>query len=715
MGMGMRSGLAAAFMSIGWVVWMPVAMIGTTTGAAIAQIAPGESLATAVPDTEDPSGSSPDDVSALSVDEPADVPPGVKRPTGADEAFVDGLIVSAMAQYGVAGYVASMVRGDEVMFAKGYGLADAETATPATGDLTRFWIGSISKTFVWTAVMMAVDRGQIDLDADVNIYLKRYQAPAADRPLTMNDLMAHRVGLEDTFKIFLPDMGRLRLAEALAATEPKAVFARGDRTAYSNWATTLAVLVLEDATGRPYEDILFNDLLLPLGMTSTTLTSASPAAARLPVSRSYKATPTGLVDAGQLELGAFSPIGGMTTTAADMARWMSFHLGKGALGDRRLMSESAYEVMRTRAFRDRLSAADLAHGMMDAPYRGLDTYGHGGSINSFLSNMVLVPELGIGIFLSQNNEQSAEPIRMVPGLVIDRELMAVRPGLLFQPIIAAGRAEAPDTAKSETTDDGPGRTERAEDDKTDAEGNATEVAGAYLSNRRPFTGFEKLFGAQSLMTIVADGELIYVEGSKSTPFRRLAPDLYENRLGSRLAFIRNEAARVVALADGSGTATWERAGGLNSPNALNLSIAAVISFAITIWLGLWRRLGRNPGRADTTTPVGRALSALALGATVPVAGVIAALVAFQTGVEGASYADIFADYPPKAATLVILAGSIVAVVGGVLCLSLVPAWRSSGWSLWRKAHFSVFALSCAAAGIVLWWWGLAFSSPLSAG
>ncbi|MBI1392584.1 MAG: serine hydrolase [Alphaproteobacteria bacterium] len=624
--------------------------------------------------------------------------------TSADEAYVDGLIAAFMDEHGAPGYIASMVRDGEVVFAKGYGVANAETGAAATGDATRFWIGSISKTFVWTAVMMAVDRGEIDLDTDINRYLTSYKAPDADRPLTMNDLMAHRVGLEDTYAIFLPSNGDMPRAEALAATEPERIFESGGRTAYSNWATTLATLVLEEATGRAYEDILFGDILAPLGMTSTTLDDRGAIAERVPVARSYRVTPEGLVDAGQLDLGAFAPIGGMTTTAADMAKWMAFLLGEGSLGDVRLLSEETYALMRERAFRDRLSGADMAHGFQDLRFRDTILFGHGGSINSFLSRITIAPELGVGIFVSQNNEQAGAPPNSISLKVIDRELER-KGDMPFDRIVVRGAAASPE---------GPGWSPAKADKAaglepaSDAARNAEEVAGRYLANRRPITGVERFLGSQAVIEVKASGEAIYADRFDAAPFRRLAPDVYENRFGNRIAFVRDEAGDVAYLADHSGTATWERVTGLGDPQTFNIIVAAALAFAVMTWLGLWRRLGRP----DATGVTGKALSAFALLATAPLFATVGLLMRTIAPLNDQSYAEIFAAYPPVGMEMAMHAASATAVLGGALLATIVPAWRGSGWSLWRKAHYLLFAVSYAAAGFMFWRWGLAFSSHI---
>ena len=96
--------------------------------------------------------------------------PGLTTPEEL-ETFVDGLIAAQMEAYQIAGVTVSVVRDGELFFAKGYGFADVEQGRPVTPEETLFRVGSVSKMFVWTAVMQLVEQGLLDLDADVETYL----------------------------------------------------------------------------------------------------------------------------------------------------------------------------------------------------------------------------------------------------------------------------------------------------------------------------------------------------------------------------------------------------------------------------------------------------------------------------------------------------------------------------------------------------------------
>ncbi|MFA5416526.1 MAG: serine hydrolase domain-containing protein, partial [Methanoregula sp.] len=93
------------------------------------------------------------------------------------EAFLDSVMPANLARYNVPGATVAVVRDGRLVVAKGYGYRDIANKTPVDANTTSFRIGSVSKLFTWTAVMQQVEAGTIDLDADINTYLKDFKIP----------------------------------------------------------------------------------------------------------------------------------------------------------------------------------------------------------------------------------------------------------------------------------------------------------------------------------------------------------------------------------------------------------------------------------------------------------------------------------------------------------------------------------------------------------
>lgn len=596
------------------------------------------------------------------------------------EAYIDGLAAAHLAQAHVPGIVISVVRDGEVAVSKGYGVVDIETGTPATGSEVRFEIGSISKTFTWTAVMMLVEEGRLDLSEDVNTYLADYQVPEAERALTLADLMSHRTGLEDSLAIFLPEFAALERSEALARTEPGRAHARGETTSYSNWGSALAAQIVEDVSGMSYRDFLHTRILEPLEMNDTTFREGERREDQPPLSASYKPENGWLTESEHVDIGAFAPAGAIASTAEDMARWMQFHLGRGELDGVRLLSEESYQAMRSRLYPDRAEGADLAHGFMERWFSGILVYGHGGALNDFFSNMAIAPELDAGIFISQNGSASTDPIRRMPDLILARLM---------------------DEAGYTAPEPGP---------VADAETLAEDAAGQYLSNRRAYSGLEKAFALSGVTTVAAhDGTIVLNQPGQSVRYVPVAQDVWENRLGERIVFIRDDEGEIIRFADAAGVHTYDRIDASSNPVLLFAGLGLALFFALTTWLGLWRRLGRD----QQVTGLGRLLSISDLAIAGLVFAFAATLVAATVTLSNIGLEMVF-DYPPAPLELLLLLGTLLAIAAGLAVVMSLPVFTASGWSLWRKGHHVLFAGSLVFLAWGLFTWGLAFSGHAGA-
>lgn len=594
-------------------------------------------------------------------------------------ARLDGLAAGFMATEQVPGAIAAVVVGDRVIL-RGWGYSDLEARAPAGPDDARFEIGSITKLFTWTLVMMLVEEGRLDLQADVAGYLRETMVPGTE-PLTLAHLMSHRPGYEESYALFDPAIGALPRPQALAASAPAQVIPRGQVTAYSNWGVALAGQILEDVAGIPYEAFLQTRILDPLGMASTTYSEATRRPDQPPLSRSYRVQGGITHPAFRIDIGSFGPAGSIASTAADMARFLRFLMGDGSLDELRLLAPETMARMRTRLFDDRPNAADMAHGFQSRRLFGTTVLGHGGGLNEFLSNLVFIPEIGAGVFVSQNGGSGASLPFLAPDMILAALATEAR---LADP--------APQTVP-------------------DASARATDAAGRYLSNRRAFSGPAQLMAALAPLTVTAlpDGALLVPNPflQAVSRFEPVAPDLWQDPTGDRLWLIRDDRGRVVRLADGTGTQTHERAQGLNDPVWLGVGFGLAAFLALTTLLGLlWRRGLRGGSRTGTLA----AISAVAGAAGVWVmlgAAVATGLAAAQLGSE------FLFDQPQPTVTAFLALADLVAVLAALVVLSVVLAWRAPGWSLGRRLHLSAFALAMAGLAMLMLRWGLAFGGAIS--
>lgn len=597
------------------------------------------------------------------------------------EPFLDGYAAAVMADQYPPGMMVAVATPDAV-FVKAYGLANAETGEPAK-TTSLFRIASISKTFVWTAVMMLVDEGKLDLNTDVNVYLKNVTVkPAFNRPVTLEDLMAHRSGFEDTLGDFF-QAGRGRsFEEALGRTRPARVARPGERTAYSNWGTDLAAQIVADVSGMPFDEFVSVRILKPAGMISTLQHDPASIAE---MALNDPALDARLVAPHKLDAGAPAPMrhdaldplhaaGAMALDAKDAGRWLQFLLRGGVAGDKRLLSPESFARLRTRAFRDRASAPDFAHGFMETEIASTTTFGHGGALSGFISDMTIAPALGLGVFVAVNGAESPRIPDLVSRAVIEK---------------FAGAENYPTSWKVEAS--------------AAMKESAKTVAGVYIDNRRVFTRVEKIAAAGSDIKIAArdDGSLVVTAGASVKRYYPLQEDVWSDRSRDRLFAYRDTGGAVRRIALRMGTTTADRAGFLQTSDGLNVGIGLVGLMSILAFAGAWRRQGRDVA----TTSIGKWLALGHAGVAFLWLVFIGVISWVSVDLASKDLADLQADgWPPASMIALIIAGHLAALGSVAAAVGLAPVAIGSGWSIWRRIHFALFAAAGLFATWLLWNW-----------
>jgi len=329
------------------------------------------------------------------------------------EAFLEGIMASHMESYHIGGATLAVVKDGEIFFAKGYGYADVKEKKPVIAAKTLFRPGSISKLFTWTAVMQLVEQGKIDLNADINIYLKDFKIPDTyPEPITMTHLLTHTPGFEDVIN----EMAARRvedlvpLAEFLERKMPARVLPPGKLTSYSNYGAALAGYIVEKISGVPFEDYVEQNIFELLDMQQSTFRQPLPShlADDMSVGYSYE---KGIYKPRGFEyINGLAPAGSMSTTATDIAKFMIAHLQYGKYGENRILEEETAKLMHTRLFTHDPRVDGNAHGFWEMTYNNLRIISHGGDTLLFHSLLSIVPEKNLGLFVSFNSVGGSWPV-----------------------------------------------------------------------------------------------------------------------------------------------------------------------------------------------------------------------------------------------------------------------------------------------------------------
>src|SRR5262245_1570230 len=240
----------------------------------------------------------------------------------------------------IPGLALAVVKDGKILKVRAYGLADVKSKIPATTN-TVFRIGSISKQFVATAIMMLVEENKLRLDDPVSKYLNG--TPSEWKDITIRHLLTHTSGIPDwlneNISVHTWRYGfDQRLLKVLARLPVH--FAPGDEWHYSNSNYHLLGMIIHKVTGRPYGDFLRERIFQPLGMMRT---AVSPMEGTVPdLAEGYD------WDNNRLRPGYYVPPpvklyagGSILSAVADMAKW------DAALYTEKLLKQSSRQQMWT--------------------------------------------------------------------------------------------------------------------------------------------------------------------------------------------------------------------------------------------------------------------------------------------------------------------------------------------------------------------------------
>jgi CubicO group peptidase (beta-lactamase class C family) len=257
-----------------------------------------------------------------------------------------------MRHYGLPGSSIAVVHAGRIEFAGGYGVLERGSDRRVDAD-TLFQAASMSKPVAAFLVMQQVEAGVLDLDRDVNDWLRSWRVPAnaftAARPVTLRRILSHTAGLTvHGFEGFLPDAALPSLAQILsgapAAGTPPVVVDRlpGTEQRYSGGGTTIAQLLLEEVTGRPFAELAEERLFAPLGMARSLFRQPLPAALAGNAASGHRAD--GSVLEGRWRVLPQLAAGGLWCTASDYARFL-LELARAARGESPLLGAAFAQQM----------------------------------------------------------------------------------------------------------------------------------------------------------------------------------------------------------------------------------------------------------------------------------------------------------------------------------------------------------------------------------
>jgi len=401
-------------------------------------------------------------------------------------------LAKRMAFYGVPGVSVALIDGGEIAWARGYGVREAGHAAPVTAE-TYFEAGSISKPVAAVAALRLVERGILDLDADVNDLLVSWRVPANEdwQPrVTLRHLLSHTAGLTvHGFPGYARGADVPTLLQVLEGTKPTNTIPirvdalPGTRFRYSGGGYCVLQQLLMDVTGMTFPDVMHDLVLAPAGMAHSTYAQPLPEALWDAAAAGHRSGDTTVT--GKWHVYPEMAAAGLWTTASDLARF-ALAVQRAVAGERdALLSAAMAAQLLTPHLPDPVRPSlhiglgfFLGGGAAHARFR------HGGDDQGFQSELIAYRDRGQGIAVMTNGDRgfqlAAEIIwaaaeiydwpgyreEQPPPLIVDAPMLApyagtyeLRPGFLFVVlqdgddliVRATGQAAFPLVARSETT------------------------------------------------------------------------------------------------------------------------------------------------------------------------------------------------------------------------------------------------------------------------
>ena len=597
-------------------------------------------------------------------------------------AFVDGVMKAHLEHLKIPAAVVAIVKDGRVIFANGYGYADVEKQTRVDPATSLFRVGSTSKLFTWTAVMQLVEQGKLDLDTDVNEYLEGIEIPATfPEPITLRHILTHTAGFEDGafgYLIGEDSLNQETIEEAMRRHMPARVRPPGKLASYSNYATALAGLIVQQVSGEPFDEYIERHILEPLGMKYATFREPLPDELKPHMVTGY-AREQGVYAAKPFEIvGGFRPAGSMSVSALDIARFMIAHLEGGRYGDAQILRPETVELMHRTAFTHDPRLPGMALGFYEQNINGWRTIGHGGDTFRFHTDMVLVPELRFGIFASYVGDGGPAARAGLVRAIFDRYLPA--PAKASADVVAGSEADSAATLEA-----------------------LARYAGAYRFARMNYTDIDKvftLFNPGINVAALPTGRLL-VSGYGDEPmqFTPVEQNLFAQVGGHRrIAFIEGDDGSVAGIVfDDLPFMGTERVPWWERRDLWLLVIGASLLLFLNVLVGLfyrWSEIKAMPAREKRAMWLAVATSAWLFLSLVALIAVVA------VGQE-----RILMEIPLSLKVWLVMPLVFVGLTAA-LVVTTVRAWRHGYWRLRRRLHYTLVALAAVAFCLFFYTWNL---------
>lgn len=299
-------------------------------------------------------------------------------------------LINLYTEYGQFNGSVLVAKNGEVIYKKGFGLANMEWGIPNQPN-TKHRLGSITKQFTAMLIVQLAAEGKLELDAPVSTYLPDYPQPNADK-ITIHHLLTHTSGIPNytSFRTFMREDSRDHFSPeefVRIFADSTLIFTPGERFSYSNSGYFLLGVIIEKITGKPYEQALQENIFTPFKMNDTGYDHHSTIIKNR--ASAYEKNGSEYVNADYIDMSIPYAAGSLYSTVEDLYLWDQ------ALYTNQLLDKKHMDLV----FTKHIPAFGLHYGYgwvignepVGNTNDSLEVISHGGGINGFNTLIERVP------------------------------------------------------------------------------------------------------------------------------------------------------------------------------------------------------------------------------------------------------------------------------------------------------------------------------------
>lgn len=331
-----------------------------------------------------------------------------------------------------AGFAVAVIEKDKVVFSRGFGFRDLENKIPADAN-TLFAIGSCSKAFTTSLIGMLEKEDKLSLDKSPSDYIPgfKFSTDEMNTGITIKDLMSHSTGLprHDFSWYFFPGESKKSLLMRVANHDP--FTGVREQWYYNNFMFLAQGVIIEELTGKTWENNVRERIFEPLGMKRSNL-SIDELEKSENASIGYQLKDSSTIEKmDYYRIAKMSPAGSINSSVNEMSKWVITWINGGKYNGEEIIPENfvkkaiSSHMVASAALpgKDRpdLHLMNYGYGWFISSYKGHYRVEHGGNIDGFSASTCFFPSDSLGIVVLTNQNGSAVP-GVVRNIISDRML-----------------------------------------------------------------------------------------------------------------------------------------------------------------------------------------------------------------------------------------------------------------------------------------------------